>query len=533
MITIEGKYSFESLADYFSNPNNATSISASTCLIFKDSESLLEYTLIPLNAHRSKNALDTKPLHSITFLLQNQEFENLGRFVLLKMKDESFLLILAEDGNPVDSVLRSTASKTLLEFLNNEFGVTTVKHFYDSANILGVDSKVDLDFKYTQIVSAADCAETLSVGDSVALEKILTAGPSISLLELSYVSDATRFGWNDKHSDYISAFEKDFAEFVGVKYAMATSSCTGALHLALLSLGIGEGDEVLVPDITWVATASAVRYVGAKPVFVDINPSTWTLNPELLAGLINKRTKAIIPVHLYGYGALMQSILAVAREHNLKVIEDAAPAIGTKIQGKLAGSFGDFGCFSFQGAKLLVTGEGGMLVTNDEALYAKARKIQDHGRRPGTFWIEELGYKYKMNNITAALGLAQLHRAEHQIALKRQINSWYRDGLSSLGMISFQEEAPETESICWMTSFTIEPTHRVSRDQLIQELKKEGIDSRPVFPSISQYEIWGYQAEIPRISKFVGDSGINLPSGVMLKQASVEKVIKVITSVLI
>jgi len=364
--------------------------------------------------------------------------------------------------------------------------------------------------------------------ESVAPGTVLTAGPSISALEISYVTDAVRNGWNAHNSDYLLRFEEEFAKYVGAKYAMATSSCTGALHLSLLALGIGPGDEVLVPDITWVATASAVRYVGAKPIFVDVLPDSWTIDPVSLRASITKNTRAIIPVHLYGYGAEMPEIMSVALEYGLRVVEDAAPAIGTQIQGKSAGTFGDFGCYSFQGAKLLVTGEGGMVVTDNPDLYAKVKKIQDHGRKPGTFWIEELGYKYKMNNITAALGLAQIQRAPNQINRKRRINSWYREGLERIPGINFQKEDSGTKSICWMTSFTLGEECRVTRDGLIAALKRNDIDSRPVFPSISQYEIWGYTPSVPQNSKFIGDSGINLPSGVMLNKSTIEKVIDTI-----
>jgi perosamine synthetase len=305
---------------------------------------------------------------------------------------------------------------------------------------------------------------------------------------------------------------------------MATSSCSGALHLALLALGIGPGDEVIVPDVTWVATASAVMYTGAKPVFADINRSDWTINLDSIKSLINKKTKAIMPVHLYGYGAAMAQILEIARENNLHVVEDAAPAIGTEIDGKRAGTFGDFGCFSFQGAKLLVTGEGGMLVTDNEELFKRAKKDQDHGRKPGTFWIDELGHKYKMNNITAALGLAQIERAENQIFRKRRINRWYTDNLSDIGSISFQSESPGARSICWMTSFTLNDDSLISRDELISSLKKDGIDSRPVFPAISQYPIWKYDANIQPNAKKIGATGINLPSGVLLSKLAIEKV---------
>ncbi|MEI7560915.1 MAG: aminotransferase class I/II-fold pyridoxal phosphate-dependent enzyme [Actinomycetes bacterium] len=364
-------------------------------------------------------------------------------------------------------------------------------------------------------------------------DQILTAGPSISNYELVNTVDAVMNGWNNKHSDYIKRFESEFAEYTGSKYAMATSSCTGALHLALLAAGIGPNDEVIVPDITWVATASAIRYVGAKPIFADVGEKDWTLDVTSLNDLLTSRTKAIIPVHLYGYSANISKIVEFATINNLIVIEDAAPAIGTTFNNQKVGTYGDIGCFSFQGAKLLVTGEGGMLVTNDKNLYERAYKIQDHGRRPGTFWIETLGYKYKMNNLTASFGLGQLAKVENQIYRKSRINIWYKELLSDIESIKFQEEIVGSSAIHWMTSFTIDPNSGISRDELISALAKEKIDTRPVFPSISQYKIWGYDPKTPLNSKFIGDNGINLPSGVNLSRKSVEKVASEIRKIIV
>lgn len=363
-------------------------------------------------------------------------------------------------------------------------------------------------------------------------EKILTAGPSISSYELVNVVDSALNGWNANHSNYIRKFEDAFSEYVGAKYALATSSCTGALHLSLLAAGIGPGDEVIVPDITWVATASAVRYVGATPIFSDVDLSDWTMDVDSLSNLVTSRTKAIIPVHLYGYSARINKIVDFARQFNLILIEDAAPAIGTTFQNKKVGTFGDFGCFSFQGAKLLVTGEGGMLVTNNKDLYEKAFKIQDHGRRPGTFWIETLGYKYKMNNLTASFGLGQLRKVENQIYRKTRINSWYREMLSGLNMIKFQDQISESSAIHWMTSFTLSSDAPISRDELISKLAEKNIDTRPVFPSISRYKIWGYEASTPSNSIHIGSQGINLPSGVNLSKKAIERVVSEISDLL-
>jgi perosamine synthetase len=354
-------------------------------------------------------------------------------------------------------------------------------------------------------------------------KKILTAGPSISSREIVYVNKAVTLGWNLNHSNYIKLFEEKFAQSVGSKYAMATSSCTGALHLSLLALGIGPGDEVIVPDITWVATASAVAYVGAKPVFADVDPFTWNITVESIQKVLTDKTRAVIPVHLYGFGAPMAEILSFAKSNNLFVVEDAAPAIGVQINNKLAGTFGDFGCYSFQGAKLLVTGEGGMLVSDDERLIKKAWKIQDHGRKPGTFWIEELGYKYKMNNITAALGLAQIERVNVQVEKKREINQLYKELLGRTDCLSFQEEVQNTRAICWMTSIQFTKISRLDISLLAQFLAENHVDTRPVFPTIHSYPMWNVELDNP-VASYISSNSINLPSGVALTNGSVTKI---------
>lgn len=354
-------------------------------------------------------------------------------------------------------------------------------------------------------------------------EQVLTAGPLVGSLEAAYASDAARNGWNGKHSDYIQSFEQEFADFVGSKYAMATSSCTGALHLALLAAGVGPGDEVIVPETTWVATASAIAYTGASPIFCDVNIDTWTIDVGLLESKITERTKAILPVHLYGFPADIKPICAIASKYGISVIEDAAPAIGATVDGKAVGTFGDIGCYSFQGAKLLVTGEGGMLTTDDEGLYVRAKKLQDHGRKPGTFWIDELGYKYKMSNITAALGLAQMRRVGNQIFRKQRIRSWYEEGLAGSNGISFQLALANSNPIHWMTSIRLIDSEEDASQKLMSGLQSLGIDTRPVFPAISTFEFWGNESRVPGPNSLkISKSAINLPSGVGLSQDTIQ-----------
>lgn len=353
---------------------------------------------------------------------------------------------------------------------------------------------------------------------AVGVELILTAGPSISAREASYALDAAQRGWNNEWNKYIRRFETTFADYVGAKYALSTSSCTGALHLALAALGIGPGDEVIVPDITWVATANAVVYVGATPIFADIDPQTWCLDPKSMEEAITSRTRAIIPVHLYGHPAEMDRIMAIAQAHDLFVVEDAAPAIGAEFRGQKTGTFGHLAAFSFQGAKLAVTGEGGILVTSDETLYEKAYALWDQGRTPGTFWINEVGWKYKMSNIQAALGLGQIERIDELIEAKRRIFGWYVEGLAGVPHITLNHEAPWARSIYWMTSILLDEDASLGRDELRVYLRQRNVDTRPVFPAISQYPIWP-RPQIPQpTARRVGDQAINLPSGVCLKR---------------
>ena len=303
---------------------------------------------------------------------------------------------------------------------------------------------------------------------------------------------------------------------------LAFSSCTGTLHLSLLALGIGKGDKVIVPELTWVATANAVLYTGATPIFADVEEDSWCLDADSVAAKITPRTKAVMPVHLYGQPCRMDRIMAVAKAHNLYVVEDAAPSIGAEFKGQRTGSFGHFGCFSFQGAKLLVTGEGGMLLTNDSELYQRAYKIWDQGRVPGSFWIDYNGWKYKMSNVQAAIGLGQLERVEELVEAKRRIFGWYVEGLQGMPHLHLNREVPETRSIYWMTSIYLEESCPLSRDVLRTELKKRNIDTRDVFPAISQYPIWPVkQTPQPRGTR-IGARAINLPSGVCLKREQVQ-----------
>jgi perosamine synthetase len=362
---------------------------------------------------------------------------------------------------------------------------------------------------------------------------ILTAGPSITQKEIEYVCDAVRHGWNEDWDGYLKRFEKTFAEYIGTRFALCTSSCTGGLHLALLGLGIGPGDEVLVPEISWVATASTVVYTGATPVFVDVDPDTWCLDPVSAARAVTPRTRAIIPVHLYGHPTDMEAVDQLARTHNLKLLEDAAPALGAEVHGRRVGGLGHAAAFSFQGAKIMVTGEGGMVVTDDEGLHERMRHLGDHGRDPHVpFFISAIGYKYKMSNLQAALGLAQLERIDELVARKRQIFEWYRQRLEGVPGLRLNTERPWARNTYWMASVVLDEGLGVSRDAVVAGLKQRHIDSRPFFPPMSSFPMFASRAETNPVAYRIAGRGINLPSGHNLTEEAIDHVCESLLEVL-
>ena len=268
--------------------------------------------------------------------------------------------------------------------------------------------------------------------------KIPYAKPSITQLEIDFVNDAIANGWGEQRNCYIDRFEREFSEHLGVKFAIATSSCTGALHMGLSALGIGLGDEVILADTNWVATAAPIIHIGAQPVFVDIKPDTWCIDPEQVTKAITPNTRAIIATHLYGNLCEMDELIAIGQQHGIPIIEDAAEAIGSTYKGRRAGSIGNFGVYSFHGTKTITTGgEGGIFVTNESELYETVLKLSNHGRsrtEKRAFWPEVVGFKFKMSNIQAAIGCAQLQRLDALVDRKREILSEYKLQFDQLGV---------------------------------------------------------------------------------------------------
>lgn len=359
------------------------------------------------------------------------------------------------------------------------------------------------------------------------MSRIYYTKPSITELETRYAAEAAANGWGERCYEYIEKFEKQFAKHLGVKHAIANSSCTGALHIGLAALGVKAGDEVILADTNWVASAAPITYLGATPVFVDVKPDTWCIDPAKAEAAITPRTRAIIAVHLYGNLCDMDALLAIGKQHGIPVIEDAAEAIGSVWHGRRAGSMGAFGAFSFHGTKTVTTGEGGMFVTNDDALYDKVLTLSNHGRVKGQskqFWPEMVGFKYKMSNLQAAIGCAQLERIEELLASKRRIFNYYQTQLQGLPL-TMNPEPQGTKNGYWMPTIVVKEGTGFERDKLLAAFKADSIDGRVFFWPLSSLPMFTARPE-NTISYGLPPRALNLPSYHDLTEAEMDRVIR-------
>ncbi len=338
--------------------------------------------------------------------------------------------------------------------------------------------------------------------------------PSITDLEVRYATDAAANGWGERCYEYLERFEDAFRAHLDVKHAVATSSCTGALHMGMAALGIGPGDEVIMADTNWIATAAPIVHLGARPVFVDILPESWCIDPKLAAAAITERTKAIVAVHLYGNLCEMDALLGVGQKYGIPVIEDAAEAIGSIYHGKRAGSMGRFGTFSFHGTKTVSTGEGGMFVTDDDGLYEKVLTLSNHGRarsQTKQFWPDVVGFKYKMSNIQAAIGCGQMERIGELISRKREIFHAYEDALADLTGISMNPEPTGTQNGFWMPTVVFEESTRLTPERISGAFAAKNIDARVFFHPLSTTPPFAGSSG-GRWAGTIPDRAINVPS---------------------
>jgi perosamine synthetase len=364
--------------------------------------------------------------------------------------------------------------------------------------------------------------------------RIPLAEPLLDGNEAEYLLECVRSGWISSQGSFVGAFEQAVGEFHGVPYALAVSNGTAALHLALVSLGIGAGDEVIVPDFTFAATASAVIHAGATPVLVDVDERTWTIDVEAAADAVTDRTRAIVPVHIYGHPCDMTAITALARDRGLIVVEDVAEAFGARAHGRLTGTFGDAACFSFYGNKTLTTGEGGILLLRDEETHRRAAMLRDHGMSPEQrYWHLEAGFNYRLTNLQAAVGVAQMERVAEVLDRKRQLDARYTQQLAGTPGLVLPPHAPWADPVCWLYTVRVSEQLGLPYDEFARRLLLNGIETRPVFQPLHR---------MPPFSRFAGSrsfpvtdvlaaTGLSLPSAVTLEREDVDAVAKGIRAI--
>jgi perosamine synthetase len=363
--------------------------------------------------------------------------------------------------------------------------------------------------------------------------RILYTKPSITSLEASYATDAAINGWGDKCYNYINRFEELFKKHLKVKYVIATSSCTGALHMGMAALGIGPGDEVILADTNWIATVSPVVHLGATPVFADILPDSWCIDPKKAELLITSRTKAIIATHMYGNLCEMEELLHISKKYGIPIIEDAAEAIGSVYHGKRAGSMGKFGAFSFHGSKTITTGEGGMFVTNDVDFFEQVLTLSNHGRsrsQPKQFWSDIVGFKYKMSNIQAAIGCAQMDRIEELIKRKQEILAIYRKHFALLQGVSMNYEPKGTINGAWMPTIVFVKESGITREKLQVAFANENIDARIFFWPLSILPMFKSN-KINKHALDISERAINLPSYHEITNDDLSRVVQTVIQV--
>jgi perosamine synthetase len=380
--------------------------------------------------------------------------------------------------------------------------------------------KIHGHIKIVPIIDKNGCVTDFIGFDKQA--RIPVASPSLLGNEFSYLTDAFLSTWISSTGQYITRFENEFAKFCGCKYGVAVSNGTVALHLSLVALGVGRGDEVIVPDLTFAASANAVLHAGAKPVLVDVDKNYWTIDPKEIEKAITPRTKAIMPVHIYGQPCDMDKISKIAKKHKLLVVEDCAEAHGAKFGNRRVGSLGAVGCFSFYANKVITTGEGGMCVTNSLELYEKMKSLRDHGMsKEKKYWHDEVGFNYRMTNIQAAIGCAQLERIENNLKMRKILENRYRKILAEFNFIKFPKDAPKRSRIVWLACALIT---NGKRDKLLSEFSRRNIDARPFFYSLGDMPLYKKFVFSNANSKNISALGMNLPTQNNLNDRELDRV---------
>lgn len=365
--------------------------------------------------------------------------------------------------------------------------------------------------------------------EEMKMDTIHMAGPSITELEIETVEKAMR-DWYEKPYWYCEEFQRVFAEWHGRKHALMTPNCTTSIHLILTALGVKEGDEVLVPDCTWIGSAAGISYLGATPVFCDIDPIDWCISPESIEASITDKTKAIIVVDLFGNMPRMDEIIALGEKHSIPIVEDAAEALGSVYKGTRAGKFGVASVFSFHRTKTLVTGEGGMLLLDDDELFDFCSMWRDHGRRPGgeMYYNYEVTYKYMPFNVQAAIGYAQFQRVDELVDKKRWIMNQYKERLGDIEDLQFNADPEHVTNGAWITGLVFGKSHRVTKQEAIDKLGAMGVPVRPFFFPLSSIPAYSGMQEksesVNTVAYDISSRAVNLPGALNLTEEQIERV---------
>lgn len=445
----------------------------------------------------------------------------LGTVIIVEAESKSFLGLVT-DGDIRRALLSGYGLETSLEFVDRPKPKTATVN-------MTIAEIADIFTEKIRVVPILDSNN--NIVDVAFYDKRLhlpISEPSLSGKELEYVTDCITSNWISSAGNYVQQFESNFADYCEVKYAISVCNGTAALHLSMLALDIGPNNEVIMPDLTFIATANAVSYTGAKPVFVDIDRKTWNIDPYQIEASITDKTKAIIPVHLYGHPVDIDPIMKIAEKYNLYVVEDAAEAHGAEYKQKKVGSFGDMGIFSFYGNKIITTGEGGMITTNSKETANRLKILRDHGMSSSKrYWHPVLGYNYRLTNIQAAVGVAQLEKIDNILFSKRKIAERYIKRLFGIKGITLPPNEVWAKNVYWLFSIIIEDDFNITRDELIDHLSKHGIETRPFFPSLHTQPIYKTDNNYP-VSCAISEKGISLPSFVSINRYEIDKTCDII-----
>lgn len=450
---------------------------------------------------------------------------NNAKGIAFIVNESGKLVGIATDGDIRRALLKGAGLKeSIKNYMNQQFVFA-----FDLLEAQRIFQRYEFKIKIIPLVNTD--MRIIDYAECYNRQHVALAQPQLNGNEYNYLMDAFFSTWISSVGKYVAQFEENFARYCGVKYGVATSNGTTALHLALTALGIGKGDEVIVPDLTFAATVNAVIYTGATPVIVDIEEDSWCINPTEIEKAITPKTKAIIPVHIYGQPCDMGKIYDIAKMHGLYIVEDCAEAHGAEWKNKKVGSFGIISCFSFFGNKVITTGEGGMCVTDSKELNDKMRILRDHGMSAEKkYYHEVVGFNYRMTNMQAAIGVAQLERIDEILRWRSEIEDNYRKAFHGISDVLMQKtDISDRKKIAWLVSVLVDED---KRDKILQKLKDNDIDARAFFIPLCEMDIYRKYAKKCVISKRISKAGLNLPTTREMNQEKIERIISIINSVL-